>query len=415
MVSTSTTTATNTSTATITTTTTATTSTSTTTTTTTSTTTTTTTTTTTSTTTYRPMNPGYLRRELSGLVCHTHTYGFLRSAIPDSCDFVMVDVPTSLPQPHPLYSYMATIDIDPDSYETDIVQHMGSAQGKALLLAVERRVLRSSPLQQNAVARGLVQKVVDMNAHGIALSDRFISEADTRVIAQDAQILSEEIQSYHGLIRYDTFLGNRSALRSLMLDVISKASITFVYRVSGISRAFTHLYFDNFYSTRMNERNLSSIIDDDLAHPLNTYAGNRSIAISMTLSGKRCAPYTLANFATHGACDEFDLDMSVLCALPPGYIQCLHYSIMTRHYDTGEHLPDDVFFEVEHTFTAKVRLILQQLRQAGAPPVAFLLERYDKETQHVITYYDQDRGADVRCDATPFGFTAGVKAELANL
>ncbi|XP_049517461.1 uncharacterized protein LOC119440262 isoform X5 [Dermacentor silvarum] len=360
MVSTSTTTATNTSTATITTTTTATTSTSTTTTTTTSTTTTTTTTTTTSTTTYRPMNPGYLRRDLSGLVCHTHTYGFLRSAIPDSCDFVMVDVPTSLPQPHPLYSYMATIDIDPVSYETDIVQHMGSAQGKALLLAVERRVLRSSPLQQNAVARGLVQKVVDMNAHGIALSDRFISEADTRVIAQDAQILSEEIQSYHGLIRYDTFLGNRSALRSLMLDVISKASITFVYRVSGISRAFTHLYFDNFYSTRMNERNL-------------------------------------------------------LCALPPGYIQCLHYSIMTRHYDTGEHLPDDVFFEVEHTFTAKVRLILQQLRQAGAPPVAFLLERYDKETQHVITYYDQDRGADVRCDATPFGFTAGVKAELANL
>ncbi|KAH7966461.1 hypothetical protein HPB49_016543 [Dermacentor silvarum] len=294
----------------------------------------------------RPMNPGYLRRDLSGLVCHTHTYGFLRSAIPDSCDFVMVDVPTSLPQPHPLYSYMATIDIDPVSYETDIVQHMGSAQGKALLLAVERRVLRSSPLQQNAVARGLVQKVVDMNAHGIALSDRFISEADTRVIAQDAQ---------------------------------------------------------------------SSIIDDDLAHPLNTYAGNRSIAISMTLSGKRCAPYTLANFATHGACDEFDLDMSVLCALPPGYIQCLHYSIMTRHYDTGEHLPDDVFFEVEHTFTAKVRLILQQLRQAGAPPVAFLLERYDKETQHVITYYDQDRGADVRCDATPFGFTAGVKAELANL
>ncbi|XP_075535078.1 uncharacterized protein LOC142570593 [Dermacentor variabilis] len=135
----------------------------------------------------RPMNPGYVRKDLSGLVCHTDIYGFLASAIPDSCDFVMVDVPMSLPQPHPIHSNMATINIDPVSYETDIVQHMGSASGKALLLAVERRVLRSSRLQPNAVARGLVQKVVDVNAHGIALSDGLISEADTREIAQDAQ------------------------------------------------------------------------------------------------------------------------------------------------------------------------------------------------------------------------------------
>ncbi|XP_065292664.1 uncharacterized protein [Dermacentor albipictus] len=166
------------------------------------------------------MHPGYVRKDLSGLVCHTDIYDFLESAIPDSCDFGMVDVPISLPQPHPLFSNMATIEIDPVSYETDIVQHMGSASSKALLLAVERRVLRSSRLQPNAVARGLVHKVVDMNAHGIALSDGRISEADTRAVAQDAQVLSEEIHSYHGLIRYDTFLGNRSALRSLMLDVI---------------------------------------------------------------------------------------------------------------------------------------------------------------------------------------------------
>ncbi|XP_054932355.1 uncharacterized protein [Dermacentor andersoni] len=237
---------------------------------------------------------------------------------------------------------------------------MGSASGKAFLLAVERSVLRSSRLQPNAVARGLVQKVVDMNAHGIALSDSLISEADTRAVAQDAKILSEEIQPYHGLIRYDTFLGNRSALRTLMLDVISKPSMTFVYRVSGISRTFTHLYFDNFYSTKLNERNL-------------------------------------------------------LCALPPAYIQCLQYSIMTRHYDTGDHVSEDVFFEVESTFTAKVRLILQQLTRAGTSPVAFILERYDKEAQQALTYYNPNLSADVACAATPFGFTSGVKAELANL
>ncbi|XP_075535507.1 uncharacterized protein LOC142571101 [Dermacentor variabilis] len=135
----------------------------------------------------------------------------------------------------------------------------------------------------------------------------------------------------------------------------------------------------------------------------------------MTLRGKRCPENTLVHFETHGACVEFDLDMLVLCTVPPGYIQCLQYSIMTRHYDTGDEVSEDVFFEVESTFTAKVRFILQQLRRAGTSPVAFILERYDNEAQQAVTYYDQKQGADVPCAATPFGFTAGVKAELANL
>ncbi|KAH7965533.1 hypothetical protein HPB49_008685 [Dermacentor silvarum] len=318
----------------------------------------------------RPMNPNYVRRDLRGLVCHTDAVAFLGSAPPDSCDFVMVDVQVSSPQPHPTYSYMATIRTNPGTFQAQIAQRIQSFPDKALLLAFKRSVLRSGSLQPSAVARGVVQMVVDMDAHGVALSDEQITEADTSFISRDAQVLSDEVQSYHGLIRYDVFNGNRSALRSLMLDVMSKPSITFVYRVSGISRTFTHPYFDNFYTEKLNEKNLSSIIDEDLAQPLSAYAGSKSVAISMTLMARMCPKDTMVSFNTYSNCVSFPMDV------------------------------------------AHVRLILQQLEQARALPVAFIIEHYEMEAQGVVTYYDVNNDVDVPCGATPFGFTAATKAEL---
>ncbi|KAL1477069.1 hypothetical protein MTO96_036052 [Rhipicephalus appendiculatus] len=171
----------------------------------------------------------------------------------------MVDVSVSTPRQNPKYPYVASVEIIPASLETKIVQHV--AQSTPLLLSFKRSVLRSGRFQPQAVARGLFQKVVDMKAHGMALTDQQIADADARTVSQDAQILSDELhmkntKSYHGLIRYDVFVGRRSVLRSMMQDVARKPSITFVYRLSGLSRTFTHLYFDNFYSRKLKEENL---------------------------------------------------------------------------------------------------------------------------------------------------------------
>ncbi|KAL3190336.1 hypothetical protein MRX96_019863 [Rhipicephalus microplus] len=179
----------------------------------------------------------------------------------------MVDVSVSTPRQHPTYPYVATVDIIPASLEKQIMQHI--AQNTPLLLSFKRSVLHSASFKPQSVARGLFQKVVDMKAHGMALTDQEITEADARMVSRDAQILSDELhvpktQSYHGLIRYDVFVGRRSVLRSMMQHVAMKPSIAFVYRLSGISRTFTHLYFDNFYSAKMKEKNLNSIIDQDL-------------------------------------------------------------------------------------------------------------------------------------------------------
>ncbi|KAL1460389.1 hypothetical protein MTO96_043322, partial [Rhipicephalus appendiculatus] len=72
----------------------------------------------------------------------------------------------------------------------------------------------------------------------------------------------------------------------------------------------------------------------------------------------------------------------------------------------------DVFFEVEATFSAKVHLILTQLKQAGLSPTAFILERYDLDTPTEIRFYDDNTGRDVHCAASVFGFTKTTKAKL---
>ncbi|KAL3190342.1 hypothetical protein MRX96_019868 [Rhipicephalus microplus] len=295
--------------------------------------------------------------DLRGLLCHSDADGFLGAAIPNGCDFIMVDVPLLPPQRHPLYSYMTTIKFTSATLERRIVQHVNTAQDTPLLLVVERSVLRSTAFSPQAVIRGVLQKVVDMKGHGVVLSDHEITDADTADIVADSQTLSDEVQSHHGIIRYDVFSGNRSALRNLMLDVARKPSVTFVYRMSGISRTFTHLYFDNFYSIRMKEENL-------------------------------------------------------LCAMPQAYLQCHHHSAMTRHYADNNNVEADVFFEVEATFSSKVYLIMAQMKTAGLLPAAFIVERYDLDTPSEIRFYDADTGRDVECAATPFGFTKTTKEKL---
>ncbi|XP_065292636.1 uncharacterized protein [Dermacentor albipictus] len=360
----------------------------------------------------RPMDPTYVRRDLRGLLCHTYAEAFLGAAIPGSCDFVMVDVPVSSPERHPVYSYMATIKINPAGLEERILKHMRSVQDTQLLLVVKRSTLRGSHFEPQAVVRGLVQKVVDMKAHGIALSDHQITDANTAVVLQDAKILSDEVQSYHGMIRYDVFTGNRSAFRAMMLDVASKPSITFVYRVSGISRTFTHLYFDNFYSKKMSEENLSAVIDRDLIQPMSTQVGNKSVALSMTLMAKECPKNTVITFQTRASCVDIPLNLTHLCTIPAGYIQCHHYSAMTRRYAGGNALTEDIFFEVEQTFAAKVYLILRQLKHARASPVAFIMERYDMELQRQISFFHFKKKKNVLCAVSPFGFTKETKDEL---
>ncbi|KAL1484854.1 hypothetical protein MTO96_032334 [Rhipicephalus appendiculatus] len=234
--------------------------------------------------------------DLSGLLCHSHADGFLEAVIPSSCDFVMVDVPLSQPQRHPLYPYMTIINFNPAGLEGHILQHMKTAQDTPLLLVVQRSLLHTSAFSPQAVIRGVFQKVVDIKGHGVVLSDHEIWDSDTTDIMEDAQTLSDEVESYHGLIRYDVFSGNRSALSALMVDVARKSSVTFVYRISGISRTFTHLYFDNFYSKRMDEENLSSVIDRDLIQPMRLQVGSKPVAISMTIMSKRCRKGTVVNF-----------------------------------------------------------------------------------------------------------------------
>ncbi|KAH7964176.1 hypothetical protein HPB51_027584 [Rhipicephalus microplus] len=126
--------------------------------------------------------------DLHGLLCHSDADGFLRSVIPNNCDFVMVDVPLLPPQRHPLYSYMTSIIFNPASLESRILRHVISAPDTPLLLVVKRSVLHSTAFSPQAVIRGIFQKVVDMKGHGVVLGDRQITDADTADIKKDVQV-----------------------------------------------------------------------------------------------------------------------------------------------------------------------------------------------------------------------------------
>lgn len=79
-----------------------------------------------------------------------------------------------------------------------IAQHIQSFPDKALLLAFKRSILHGSSLPPSAVARGVVQMVVDMDAHGVTLSDEQVTEADTSSISRDAQVHASSAPKFRG-------------------------------------------------------------------------------------------------------------------------------------------------------------------------------------------------------------------------
>ncbi|XP_075742184.1 uncharacterized protein LOC142795463 [Rhipicephalus microplus] len=199
----------------------------------------------------------------------------------------------------------------------------------------------------------------------------------------------------------------------MMQDVAMKPSITFVYRLSGISRTFTHLYFDNFYSKKLKEENLYSIVNRELARRSTARVAG-SLVISMSLMARKCPKDTVVRFLSKSNCTEIPLNITHICAIHPGYLQGGYWSVMTRHYRRYDTLSEDVFFELENTFPDKVFLIMNQLKQAGVYPKAFMIERYDFEPQSEIHYYEEALGVDVKCEASPFAYTAKTKPVLAN-
>ncbi|KAH7965958.1 hypothetical protein HPB49_012310 [Dermacentor silvarum] len=251
---------------------------------------------------------------ITGLLCQTGAAEFLSVQTPDACDFFIVEFATNPARPHPVYSYMATVDITSLAQQIEVVNRIRVAANGALLLLVQRSVLHSftpdSGLDPRAVVRGLVQLVVDTNAHGVVLADRHLHESDLQQVFADANDLSNEIYPYHGLIRYDKYSGQRAELRSLLAKVSNMPHLTFVFRVSGLSRTFTHPYFNNLYMENLNQQNLSWIIDEDVVRPLMTIDGRKSVALSMSLMARSCPENTIIKADTMSECSDMPLDLT---------------------------------------------------------------------------------------------------------
>ncbi|XP_077512640.1 uncharacterized protein LOC144123748 [Amblyomma americanum] len=377
------------------------------------------TTTSTTTTTYKPFDPTYQKRNITGLLCQTGAHEFLSVGMPDSCDFFIVAFATNPARPHPIHPHMALIEISSVSQQRDVMEKMRRATRAALLLLIQRNVLHSSPggqLGPQAVTRGLMQLLVDTHAHGLALTDQHLRESDLPQILNDAQVLSDEIEPYHGLIRYDMYTGDRQAFRDVLIRIASKPSVTFVYRVSGISRTFTHPYFDTFYSMKLRQENLSGLIDEDVVRPLRALSGGRkSVALSMTLMARRCPMNTLVYGVVQASCVDIPLNISRICSIYPAYLFSERWSLVTRRYNGGddEGLTEDVFFETSSTFAMKAYLMAKQL--INVDPFTFIMERYDLEPQREVQYFDPIRATNVRCKIQPFDYTIRTKDKLLKL
>ncbi|KAL1483211.1 hypothetical protein MTO96_033355, partial [Rhipicephalus appendiculatus] len=60
----------------------------------------------------RPSNPSYVKKNISGLICHTVVDSYINFEAPDGCDFFIADVEIAAPAKHPLYSpYMASVSL----------------------------------------------------------------------------------------------------------------------------------------------------------------------------------------------------------------------------------------------------------------------------------------------------------------
>ncbi|KAH7963028.1 hypothetical protein HPB52_019291 [Rhipicephalus sanguineus] len=130
-----------------------------------------------------------LYEDISGLICHTVVDSYLTFAVPDGCDFFIADVVIAAPAKHPLYSpYMATVHLKNATQKAAVMKRMQLAPAKGLILMVNRSALRPKNPQARpqAIVRGILQIVTDINADGVGLTDRGLREADVKEIKSDA-------------------------------------------------------------------------------------------------------------------------------------------------------------------------------------------------------------------------------------
>lgn len=180
------------------------------------------TTTSTTTTTYRPSNPNYVKKSITGLLCHTVVESYLKFAVPAGCDFFIADVSISVPTRHPRYSpYMATVNLKNATQKQAVMQRMQLAPGKGLILMVNRSALRPTKPQARpqAIVRGILQIVTDINADGVGLTDQSLKESDVVQVNSDAEILSDEMRQYHGLYRHESYTGSFSVFQDMVRHI----------------------------------------------------------------------------------------------------------------------------------------------------------------------------------------------------
>nr|XP_050042968.2 uncharacterized protein LOC126540216 [Dermacentor andersoni] len=365
---------------------------------------------------YRPSNPDYVKKNITGLLCHTVVDSYLKFAVPAGCDFFIADVSIAVPTRHPRYwPYMATVNLKSATQKQAVMQRMQLAPGKGLILMVNRSALRPKNPQARpqAIVRGILQIVTDINADGVGLTDQSLRESDVQEVRSDADILSDEMRQYHGLYRHESYTGSYKGFKDLITHVAMKSSLVFVYRVFGRATYFSAPYYTNFFMEKKNDTPVSEYIKQEVIVPLSQKQGNKAVALSMSLRVRKCAKYSLDGDQPP-KCTELPLDFQHICDISTANFECHFYSLMTRRWKGGldEDLTDIHFFEVEETVSRKARLMADQLKKAGIKTIGIIVEHYEYDADKTVMTYSHDKQRNVSCKVTPFGITNRTKAQL---
>ncbi|XP_077553282.1 uncharacterized protein LOC144168073 [Haemaphysalis longicornis] len=343
---------------------------------------------------------------------------YLKVPLPPACDFFIADVTISATQ-HTLYApYMANVELQPASQKSQIGRQMAKAPGKGLILMVARNSVRNQPqARPQAIVRGILQVVTDLNADGVGLTDVDLHETSIGEVKADAATLSDEMRDYHGLYRHEKYTGSLKAFKELVSNIAMQPSLVFVYRVTGRAAIFTAPYQTNFYLERSQVEPISEHIKRDVVEALPKTPGRKAVAIAFTLQSRVCPKDTVRNFVTKPSCAQHDSNITVICELHPAYVQSHFNSLMVRRDYKGEDtgIADDVFFEVEATLSRKAKLMVQQLKMAGVAPITVIIERYNLDISAKAKIYNSFSDKFEDCDATPFGFTERTKEQIKNI
>lgn len=364
---------------------------------------------TTTTTTYRPRNPNYKQKNITGLLCHTAAPQYLAAELPPACDFFIADVDFTASKHQKYHPYMANVQLKPASQKDDMKKRMAKAPGKGLILMVSRQSVRSqNAIRVQAVVRGMLQIVTELNADGVGLNEGELLETSMADVKADAAILSDELRTYHGLYRHNTYKGSTQAFKGLIAKVASLPSIVFVYRVTGRTAIFTAPYVHNFYTKRFQVETINTHVKRDVVEAFPTTPGRKAVAISFALQSRNCPNHTVRGIVQMPQCKHQDLNMTKICNLHPRRLQAHFDSVMTRR-DEEEEVGEDVFFELQGTLSRKAKLVLQQLKNAGLAPITLIIERYHIDVTKKIPVYEKEHDKTTDCPATMFGFTERAK------